>query len=198
MSRRSARWSPPHPDPNKRQNPFAVPKTERCKWEGCPRERTTVGEETFGRFELCDHHIETTVAFFDLNEKRAIRKVEADEVTKEDRLVPGVIYYALIGDTIKIGYTTDLDRRMRQYPPTARLLAVEPGTKKLERVRHSLFHVHLAHGREWFKRNPELDEWISKVIEKHGQPPFEYAQFRRPEDEKPIVGSRRSSYGMAI
>lgn len=199
MSRRSKKWRPPHPGKGTIANPFAAPPPEdRCRWQGCKSERTEVGAETFGRFALCDYHVEATVAFFDLNEKRAIRQVEAEVPTPDDRLTPGVIYYALIDGTIKIGYTTDVYKRMRQYPPTARLLAVEPGTEKLERVRHSLFAIYLAHGREWFTPNPELDTWINQVIEHHGPPPFDHFPFNRPGDKKPIVASRNTSYGRAV
>lgn len=86
--------------------------------------------------------------------------------TPEDtarRYNPGHVYYLLIGDLVKIGYTVDMDQRMKQYPPNSRLLAAHPGTMKTERQMHSKFFNHLAKGREWFAIHDELMAHIEDV-----------------------------------
>lgn len=92
---------------------------------------------------------------------------------------PGSIYYLRVGDRVKIGFTTDLYRRMMQYPPNSELLASHPGTPALEKEMHQDFSRHLADGREWFHPNAELDAHIQKVQEKYPNTAT-IAQMRQP------------------
>lgn len=210
MSRRK-RWEPPHPDParvttstrKKPRSVFApIPIEERCVWAYCQFRKTELRAERVPgiskRFDLCDLHLAEAAACYEQNRERVNRSLDTGKETTRPDLADGTIYYARIDDTIKIGFTTDLDKRMRQYPPTSQLLATEPGTKKLEKVRHSLFAVYLAHGREWFTPNPELDAWINELVDKHGRPEFEYPAFRRPGDKKPVVGGKHFTFDRAV
>lgn len=76
---------------------------------------------------------------------------------------PGWVYYLQVGDRIKIGFATDVRRRMRQYPPNSDLLATRPGDKKLERELHQHFAAFRTEGREWFSTHPELMVHIDEV-----------------------------------
>lgn len=67
-----------------------------------------------------------------------------------------IVYYVEVGPLIKIGTTTDLERRIAQYPPGSKLLATEPGGREVESKRHYQFQDCLADRREWFHPNPEL------------------------------------------
>lgn len=208
------KWQPPHPDPNRtptprRQlprrpgpQPAPVHTHDQCAWQGCERERTVMTSTPMWaigtmaiteRFGLCDYHISLTVGALKQNAKETKGRLDKGHPAQPGDIIPGRIYYARIGDLIKIGYSTNPYRRLAQYPPGTQLLALEPGTTKLERARHSLFHAHLSHGREWFNPNPELDAWIQQVIDKHGPPPFESPERRRPDEAKPVVGGKRSS-----
>lgn len=82
---------------------------------------------------------------------------------------PGVIYYLEVGDFLKIGYTRDLWRRMREYPPNAVLLAHEEGTPDDERALHKQFAVYLESGREWFRDVPEIRNHIDQVCARSKQ-----------------------------
>lgn len=99
----------------------------------------------------------------------AAKQAELEATWKSRRSIEaGWIYYLLVGDRIKIGYSKDVERRMKQYPPTSVLLAQHPGTHNLEREMHNKFLVHLANGREWFKvAQPVLDH-IGTVREQFG------------------------------
>lgn len=110
-----------------------------------------------------------------------VTRLDAGQDPTPGAPVPGWVYYLKMDDLIKIGYAASVRHRMRAYPPNAELLAVEPGTPKLEKARHSLFHVHLARGREWFHLNPELDDWIRNVICKYGPPDDHRYQFGTPD-----------------
>lgn len=74
-----------------------------------------------------------------------------------------VVYYILVGDHIKIGYSTNLIERVRFYPPDAILLATEPGDKKLEKRRLFQFRTTLAYAYEWFRPSVQLVRHINTL-----------------------------------
>lgn len=59
------------------------------------------------------------------------------------------VYYARLGNRVKIGTTTDLRARMEAIQPEE-LLITEPGGHALEHMRHLEF-AHLRTHREWFR-----------------------------------------------
>ena len=101
------------------------------------------------------------------------KKQEALEATwKTGRWIePGWVYYLLVGDRIKIGFTKDIHQRLKQYPPNSELLAAHPGTPKVEREMHHKFLHLLANGREWFTVSDEIMQHIEKVCEDFRQDP---------------------------
>lgn len=107
----------------------------------------------------------------DLAELEAQQSLEARNKAKDLNstwkgqrwIEPGWIYYLLVGDRIKIGYTKDVGQRMKQYPPTSELLATHPGTPKIEREMHHKFLHLLANGREWFTVADDLMAHIEHV-----------------------------------
>lgn len=82
----------------------------------------------------------------------------------------GVVYYLRSGGYIKIGWASDLGKRMRSYPPDSLLLATHPGTKADESAAHRKFAVHRTHGREWFAMVAPLMQHIDRVRAEHGEP----------------------------
>lgn len=85
--------------------------------------------------------------------------------------VDGVVYFLRIGGYIKIGWTSNLQRRMREYAPDTLLLATMPGTRKDEKAVHRRFSHLKTHGREWFPLAPQITEYIDTVRSDHGEPP---------------------------
>jgi len=73
----------------------------------------------------------------------------------------GVVYFIQFGDRIKIGFTSDLKRRM-QVLPHDKVLAVIAGTMQDERRCHEKF-AHLRLTGEWFSAGPELLTFINKL-----------------------------------
>lgn len=107
----------------------------------------------------------------------AIRTLETYDQGSRDGAVPvpgkgrPVVYYLRIGNHIKIGYSANLASRMGGYPPDTEVLAVEPGGRDLERLRHRQFAHQLRMGLEWFA--PSLDlllhiESLRSVAEEPG------------------------------
>lgn len=75
-----------------------------------------------------------------------------------------VVYYVALGKHIKIGYTTNIEIRMRAYV-TGDLLVTEAGGRSLELKRHREFAEYLDVGHEWFLRGPRLIAHIDTLTE---------------------------------
>jgi hypothetical protein len=101
----------------------------------------------------------------------------------------GFVYYVRIGDRIKIGFSTDVKKRMRSYPPRSELLAVEPGDFDVERKRHLQFQGSRADGREWFTPTQDILDHCNSLIIKHGSPKRHAHHYRK--NENPVRLSRR-------
>lgn len=110
---------------------------------------------------------------------------EAEAALSRD-IAPGWVYYLLVGDRIKIGWTADVRSRMRAYPPNADLLAVHPGTKMLERDLHHQFTSWLAAGREWFADCEDIRAHIAQVLERFGEVPKEFRHTYRERGRQRI------------
>jgi hypothetical protein len=106
--------------------------------------------------------------------------------------VDGTIYYLRSGGHIKIGWTSNLEKRMKAYPPDTQLLAVQPGTRSDERALHRKFSWLLTHGREWFPLAPQITEHIDRVIAEHGEPPT--VEFAARKANR-VVGRQRQYIG---
>ena len=74
---------------------------------------------------------------------------------------PGTIYFARSGDLIKIGFTTNLHRRMAELRPDE-VLATLPGTMRDEKALHHRFGPHWVDG-EWFRMGDDLMSHIAQL-----------------------------------
>lgn len=101
---------------------------------------------------------------------RSQKEAHEEQAAARRRMAEGWIYYLLVADKVKIGYTKDVKRRLRSYPPGSPLLALHPGTKQLETDMHAKFAGSKAAGREWFLDTPELREHVKEVIAQFGEP----------------------------
>lgn len=79
------------------------------------------------------------------------------------RRVEPVVYYARIGNRVKIGTTIDLKQRMSSLNPE-QLLATEPGGPQLEAQRHGEFAQLRTHG-EWFRLEDPLTGHIAALAQ---------------------------------
>lgn len=84
-----------------------------------------------------------------------------------------VVYYVRIGDSIKIGYTSQLDTRIKALRAAREnVLATEPGGRELEAKRHAQFGRLRKGRREDFEPSFALIQHIDDVRERHGRPVF--------------------------
>lgn len=126
------------------------------------REHGLAIARTYGPIIIADHERE---------KRQAAERAESREQKRQgnDGGQP-VVYYAAIGDYIKIGYTTRLRDRLATLRAD-RLLAWEPGGYDLEQQRHKEFTAsRLDLRRENFKASVILSAHIAGVREQHGLP----------------------------
>lgn len=129
------------------------------------------------------------------------RKSEPAKKARKQAPVDGTVYFLRVGGYIKIGWTSNLEKRMRQYQPDTQLLACKPGTRKEEHRLHRKFAHLKTHGREWFPLAPQITEEVEQTIADHGAPPvvdFSARKAKRivgPRLAQPIGGDRRP-YGV--
>ena len=149
-----------------------------------------------GLLSVDGHHTLAAQIHFLEMELAAYKRADVARSTKGDN---GTIYYVQSGGHIKIGWTSDLTKRMRQYPPNCQLLANHPGTRADEQRLHKRFAAHRSHGREWYPLAPVILHHIDMMKTKHGDPdavafgaqPVTVPQHRGPQ----YVGGYPADYG---
>lgn len=146
-----------------------TPAARRCCWPTC-------GAIVRRKFPLCDAHLRVAYDYQTglLNGSDPTFSLYTEE-PQPNRPQPkdsshGTVYYVQVGAHIKIGWTRDLDKRMRAYPPNSQLLAAQPGTRQDETKMHRRFAAHRTHGREWYAPVPSILHHIEQVKSGHQQP----------------------------
>jgi hypothetical protein len=139
----------------------------RCMWPGCSTHAALIDEHV----DICRPH--ATIVHDRVEAPKRLaeeqRKVNAALIDQGIEPPPGQtydrkwVYYILVDDHIKIGYTGHLWERLGAYPPNAQLLGAELGGRTVERRRHDQFHVYLSYGREWFRDVPEIRDHIASL-----------------------------------
>lgn len=66
----------------------------------------------------------------------------------------GWVYFLELDDKIKVGWTSNLEKRLKSYPPHARMVVEYPATRADERDLHRTLKTELVAGREWYGRTP--------------------------------------------
>lgn len=192
------RWQPPFPDPSKQRRAdgraervtsalkVATRKYRRCLVRSCGRPVTESLIES--EVLLCESHAAEVLGR--LGAFLPVDQVDEPEPEPSPQSSAGWVYYFESNGLIKIGWTSDLARRMRQHGPGIVLLAIEPGSRRLEHARHSLFNEFLAEGREWFTDSPEIRAHIDRVVVEHGAAPE--IEIRRKAVQQQFPGTMRA------
>ena len=94
-------------------------------------------------------------------QRRADRYADAAEARAQIQAAREnyVVYYARIGNRVKIGYSSDVHARLRAFSPEE-LMATEPGGPKRESERHAQFASLRTTG-EWFRLEGALAAHIA-------------------------------------
>lgn len=94
---------------------------------------------------------------------RVEQRLRQDTPTTAARDLGECVYVVRTPDRlIKIGYTTNLDRRIRNFGSVwSDVLLALPGTMEDEAALHERFRAYLARGREYYFPAIELMEWVN-------------------------------------
>jgi hypothetical protein len=125
-----------------------------------------------------------------LSEMRGKRERHEADIRSLRKDRPGFVYFLRVGERIKIGYSVDVKRRMRAYPPGCELLAVEPGDRELETQRHRQFAGSRTDGREWFRPTPDILDLVGEIVATYGEPRRFAHHYRR--NQQPVQVRRAS------
>lgn len=120
---------------------------------------------------FCDKHLmriyRSVVAFSESIDPDAVavpgvprRYIRISDTTTRHRKhsIAGTVYFVRYQDRIKIGFTTNLDQRVKEIP-CDEVLATIPGSYRVEARLHCQFtHLHL--NGEWFSMGDDLMEYI--------------------------------------
>lgn len=176
----------------------------RCMWPGC-QQYTMWSPQT----KLCSTHLAIVIRYgSDDMAARRILHTMTGSVENERPIPPmpkpaspqqGTVYYVKVGEHIKVGWTSDMEQRMRSYPPNSILLATEPGTRADEKRRHKTLAAHRSHGNEWYVPAPSVLHHLDMVKAKHGEPdPAAFAakpvEIPQPRERHYIGGKNRGNW----
>lgn len=131
----------------------------------------------YSPFPVCEYHIVQAYTFWaELRREQAEDRRAAEEAAKPAPLPPvqveltSYVYYLRFGDRYKIGVTTCVARRLAALPHDE-LLALEPGSGQLEKLRHKQFDdTRISRNREWFTLSPELQAHMKMLVDHYGEP----------------------------
>lgn len=148
-----------------------------CIWPKCTNFKAV-------DMHLCVTHIRQVEWFADTNyprtntpgfikRERQFKSAQTLEDFKAGKTLEGLnqhIYIVKVGDLIKIGFSRDVKRRLRQYSPGTEVLAVAPGAPSIERYLHRKFAHFLVSGREWFTDAEPIRDLVQELNDKYGYP----------------------------
>lgn len=120
-------------------------------------------------------------------EELAQQRLRDEEAVERWRTSPGIVYYILRNNLIKIGTTVRPKQRFDDLMPDA-VLATEPGNEELERVRHKQFHsIRYDLSCEYFHPDPALINHIRQLRAKHGVPDGVFRSLVSREESAALV-----------
>jgi len=112
---------------------------------------------------------------------RTARQADERKRRTQGSLEPGWIYFLTLDDKIKVGWTANLEKRLRSYPPHARMVVTYPASRADERDLHRTLRQSLVAGREWYARTPQVLEYMRDVQLTEDKRHAEEAAYREAE-----------------
>lgn len=157
------------------------------------------------RLPLCGKHLSVAHAQANTNANNALMvkattqllerrqeknaQVKADNQTAWLKRTAGHIYFVRLNGLIKVGWSRDVDARLRAYGPDVEVLAIYEGTRTDETNLHRQLRPALAAGREWYEDGKILADFVAAAVAEHG-PPEVFTEWTRP---KQIIRTRKRS-----
>lgn len=114
---------------------------------------------------LCVEHLRTAWASYEL-----LKGTDADKFREPAKKntsalchdAHGSVYFAQVGRYVKIGWSSNVPKRLRELKANALYVTV-PGTRADEKAFHKTFHKYLADGAEYFHPTPVLMNYIKQL-----------------------------------
>lgn len=85
-------------------------------------------------------------------------------------LVAGHIYFIRANGLVKVGWSGDVESRLRAYGPNIEILCLYPATRQDETTLHRQLKPSRAKGREWYADDKIIAAFVAEAVEKHGPP----------------------------
>lgn len=169
-----------HPDPRRRDPSMELPV--------CYRHAGVLWRQLTRLHVRDDRFIE---AIADVNAKVAEResRIHADEQALHMQRQDGDIYFVRIGDLVKVGWTRDLEKRLKQYGASAQLLVCYDATRDDETNLHRQLTPARAKGREWYHDGDVIQRFIDEALARYGRPPTFDDMWTKP---KQVVAGKRA------
>lgn len=101
---------------------------------------------------------------------------------------PGAIYFLRQNGLVKVGWTSNLEKRLKAYGPDVDILCHYPGTRQDETTLHRQLRDHLAKGREWYHDDEAIALFVNDAVKRYG-PPKVRAYWTQPKS--PEIKQRR-------
>jgi len=112
---------------------------------------------------LCDRHLQKAWAAYQIITGVQAPPEELDpERDKTSLDARGTVYVIRVGELIKIGWTSQMNKRMSVLKADA-LLFSRAGTRRDEFRMHGQCVDHLAKGREWFDTSPAMMQYVKDL-----------------------------------
>lgn len=117
------------------------------------------------------------------------KNADARARAKRERLArkDGHIYFVRLNGLIKVGWSRQVDDRLRAYGPDVEVLVIYPGTLDDETNLHRQLRPVLARGREWYEDGPIVADFVKRLVAEHGEPET-FCDWTKP---KQIVAGKR-------
>lgn len=106
-----------------------------------------------------------------LERRQALAEEDAQRKSdlKADK-VEGQIYFIMLGDLVKVGWSSNLRKRLKSYGASAELLAHYPAYRADETHLHQQLKPSRAKGREWYHYDSAIRLYIVTAVAKYGPP----------------------------
>lgn len=106
--------------------------------------------------------------------EEAVRKDDArkrrDTLDRENGGTEGQMYFVRLNGLVKVGWSSKLRTRLKQYGADVEILCHFPATREDETLLHRQLRPYLAKGREWYQDCQLIHDVVDGYIEQYGRP----------------------------
>lgn len=154
----------------------------------CPRHLTIIAKQAERRWQ--DPDIETARAkYADQFVHREIKRERDWERQWQNAGAEGQIYVVRQNGLIKVGWSSKLRSRLKQYGANVEILCHFPATRADETNLHRQLRPYLAQGREWYEDCQLIHDVVAGYVKQYGEPTLQ-AHWTKPKP--PVIKKRKA------